>query len=192
MRFLENEIYHVFNRSVNREVIFNNDENYQFFLGRLDKYVSGHADLLAYCLMPTHFHLVIKVKGDTKELSRGFTNFFISYAKAFNHINNRHGSLFQNRFKGKIIDSGNYLTNLICYIHQNPVAGELVENCSEWKYSSYNAILSSAPTKVNRDAVLEWYGSKDAFVKHHQGIIKNLLELRSLEEVSLRLAKPSV
>tara|TARA_B100000965_G_C19599194_1_gene761686 strand:+ start:180 stop:431 length:252 start_codon:yes stop_codon:yes gene_type:complete len=62
MRFLTNELYHTYNRGNNRERIFFEKDNYLFFLKKIRIEVTPLADLLAYCLMPNHYHLLIRVK----------------------------------------------------------------------------------------------------------------------------------
>ena len=70
--FIEGYFYHVFNRSNNKEKIFYNDNNYKFFLRKFDKYLSEYLEVYAFCLLPTHFHFLVKVKG-SKDLV-GFEN----------------------------------------------------------------------------------------------------------------------
>jgi hypothetical protein len=76
-------IYHVYNRGINKERIFKEEENYHFFLKRYQHYVSLFVDTYAYCLMPTHFHFVVRIKenagfaasGNTSEVLTDFLNF---------------------------------------------------------------------------------------------------------------------
>ena len=63
--------YHLFNRGINRQAIFFNEENYFYFLGLLDKYLTGYVSILAYCLLPNHFHLVIKVNEEITVPAKG-------------------------------------------------------------------------------------------------------------------------
>ena len=87
-------LFHIYNRGNNRERLFRKRENYRFFLERYRHYLADQVDTYAYCLMPTHFHFLIGVKGtstlvetDTGKLTpleKAFRDFFISYAKSFN------------------------------------------------------------------------------------------------------------
>jgi REP element-mobilizing transposase RayT len=86
--------------------------------------------------MPNHFHFFILVN-DQESFEAGIKNFFISYSKAINKKHERVGSLFQGRYKASEIDSDSYYTRIITYIHQNPVAANLVTVISDYKYSSY-------------------------------------------------------
>ncbi|MDB5227104.1 MAG: hypothetical protein JWN78_1297 [Bacteroidota bacterium] len=67
--FYPGEFYHLFNRGNNREIIFYTDENYHYFLRQFDKYLTGFIDIYAYCLLPNHFHFLIKIK-EEEEISK--------------------------------------------------------------------------------------------------------------------------
>jgi REP element-mobilizing transposase RayT len=141
--------YHIYNRGHNRASIFFQQENYVFFLGRLRKYVTGqvlgdtaassHADIIAYVLMPNHYHLLVKVVTD--ELSHAMQLFGISYTKAMNRRFQRTGALFQGAFRAKLVEKDEYLLHLSRYIHLNPVRAGLVKRAEDWVYSSYRDYL---------------------------------------------------
>lgn len=85
--------YHIYNRGINRGLIFFEEENYDFFLRQFKKYASVHVDVLAYCLMPNHFHFFIRVKKNESLNAQGvklnpvqkaFKDLFISYSKSIN------------------------------------------------------------------------------------------------------------
>jgi putative transposase len=116
MKIRENGYYHIFNRGNNKELIFFEEENYQYFLLKFEKYVSPHCEVFSYCLMPNHFHFFLKITN--KQLFElGIKNFFISYAKSINKRYDRIGSLFQGRYKAKEITSDSYYTRIITYIY---------------------------------------------------------------------------
>ncbi len=100
-------------------------------------------------------------------LEKAFKDFFISYTKSINKSRSRTGSLFQAKFKKKQIDNDGYFTSLIQYIHANPVNAKLCSRYEDYKFSSYNAIISNAATQIKRDEVLEWFGGIDMFIKIH-------------------------
>ncbi len=93
-------------------------------------------EIIAYCIMPTHFHIVVKQKED-----EGVSNFVgcvsNSYAKYFNNKYNRKGHLWSDKFKSVIIDSDEQLLHLTRYIHLNPVTAGIIEDPSDWRWSSY-------------------------------------------------------
>lgn len=112
--------YHIYNRGINGETIFINDENKKYFLNLLDKYLSEKCAVYAYCLMNNHFHLLANIKSDGNDVTQALSNLFNAYAKAFNKANNRTGSLFEKHFKRIRVTDESYLRQLIVYIHLNP------------------------------------------------------------------------
>ncbi len=173
MQFEKGLSYHVYNRSINREPLFRSDENYRYFMEKFDFYLHNKIDVLAYCLMPTHFHFFIRAEDDSAIIEKAFNNFFIAYAKAYNAVYERTGSIFQAKYKKDAIADDFHLTNVIAYIHLNPVKAGLCEKPGDWKCSSFNAIISNINTKVKRAEVLEWFGSKANFISFHQGYYGN-------------------
>ncbi|MFN0216112.1 MAG: transposase, partial [Saprospiraceae bacterium] len=153
MKLVENQIFHIYNRGNNRQPIFFKEENYHFFLKKVRKHLLPTCELLAYCLMPNHFHFLIKTDSRTvavvakneKDIaltafSKGLRILLSSYAQAIQKQEKMTGSLFQQKTKKKQVSSEwsweDY--TLICfrYILQNPVRARLVENPSEWPYSN--------------------------------------------------------
>jgi putative transposase len=130
------EYYHLYNRGNNRERIFYERENYGFFIRRVWKYLVPVLDVVAYCLMPTHYHLLVWVN-QTSEVSRAMQRLSISYTKAMNKRYDRVGSLFQGAFQAKLVDQDEYLVHLSRYIHLNPVKVGLVDHPAGWDFSSY-------------------------------------------------------
>lgn len=189
--------YHIYNHANGRDNLFVKNENYIFFLKRYKYFIEPIADTFAYCLMPNHLHLMVKIKDehtlqtahvyfqqqknpDNKEfplieiqelpkwVSRVFGSLFSSYTQAFNKQQSRKGSLFMPSFKRKIVDSDKYYTQLIYYIHNNPVHHGFVKEIEDWTYSSYQSILSNKPSKLQRTEVLNWFGDKNSFCQFHQ------------------------
>ena len=150
MEFFRNELYHIYNRGNNRQRIFFKPANYIFFLNKIRRCILPYCDVLAYCLMPNHFHLLIRsdertiatksVAGKEKNvLSEGIRHLLSSYTQAINKQNSSTGSLFQQNTKAKPIVKGSKNYDQIClhYIHQNPLKTKLVEKMEEWEYSSF-------------------------------------------------------
>jgi len=88
---------------------FGNDVNKNFFLKQFSKYLSDKISIFAFCLMDNHYHLVIRLNDDGKIVTQAFSNFFNSYAKAFNKENGRTGSLFEKHFKRIKLNDEEYL-----------------------------------------------------------------------------------
>ncbi|MFC6267372.1 transposase [Frigoriflavimonas asaccharolytica] len=174
------KFYHIYNRGINSELIFKSDRNYLFFLQKIKENLLDVCDVYAYCLMPNHFHLLVRIKSENelKNLikisnldkvkglespqnifSKQFAKIFNSYSQAFNKENNRHGALIESPFKRKNIDSEAYLRQCIIYIHQNPIA----DNFTQYQFSSYKSFISNLDTLLKRNEVLELFDSKENF-----------------------------
>lgn len=160
--------YHYFNRANNRENLFIEEDNYRFFLQLIKKHILPVADVYSYCLLPNHFHLVIKTKeatelpediqNGTRKLSQPFSNLFNAYAKAFNKIYNRRGSLFQKHPKHIEIDNTAYLQEVILYVNNN-AAHHNISVPQLYPHSSYHSLLSNSKTLLSRNHVIELFGS---------------------------------
>ena len=150
MNIIQDETYHIYNQGNNREQIFYEDADYLEYLNLFRKYVLPNCDVLAYCLMPDHFHFLIhatvscaksKTIGNIilSELSNGFRLLQSHYAQYVNKKNNRSGSLFRQKIKAKSMADGdsNYGFIAFQYIHQNPLKAGLVSLLENWKFSSF-------------------------------------------------------
>ncbi len=135
VEFRAGEHYHVYNRGIDQGPIFFEGENFVFFLRKWREYLHQTADALAYCLMPNHYHFLVRLLTD--ELSDAMQSFSQSYAKAINLRRKRTGPLFQGRFQAIHVDEDAYLRHLTRYIHLNPVAAGLVSYPEDWTWSSY-------------------------------------------------------
>ena len=186
--------YHIYNRGINKQLIFFEEENYYYFLRLFKKYVSEFVDVFAYCLMPNHFHFFIRVKEIpffTKPeeglsiVEKSFRDFFISYSKSINKKYQRTGALFQYRFKRKVVNDLSYYTWLIFYIHHNPIKSNVCNSFEGWKYSSYNAIVNKQETNILRTEIIKWFGDLQSFQDFHtqnrNGYLTNLTFLKQFE-----------
>ena len=167
LEVLEKEgYYHIYNRGINGCLIFGNDENKNFFLKQFSKHLSEKISIFAFCLMDNHYHLVIRLNEDGKIVTQAFSNFFNSYAKAFNKENGRTGSLFEKHFKRIKLNDEEYLKKLILYVHLNP-KHHLDLKFENYKYSSYPAFISNKETKIDRKEVLKLFGGIENFIFSH-------------------------
>jgi putative transposase len=175
--------YHLYNRGHNRQDIFFERENYLFFLRRVREYLVGTrktsevcqtsevwTTVVAYCLMPNHFHLLVCPHDD--QLSRRMQRFSISYAKAVNKRYARTGALFQGSFQAVHVDRNEVLLHLSRYIHLNPVAAGLVARPEGWEFSSYREYVGLRQGTLPRaDVVLSQFpvpGGYRAFVEAYE------------------------
>jgi REP element-mobilizing transposase RayT len=132
--------YHVYNRGNNRQLIFLERENYLYFLRQLQaRLISKGVDIVAYCLMPNHYHLLVYLQTD--DFSKLMQAFALCYTKAINKRHHQKGSLFQGPFNAIRVNSDEYLATLTRYIHLNPVRANLVEKAEEWEFSSYQEYI---------------------------------------------------
>lgn len=172
------QYYHIYNRGNNRENLFRKPDNYHYFLRLYTKHISPITDTFAYCLLPNHFHLLVRIKAvekinqdqikPLKKPSQYFSNFFNAYTRSFNNAYQRTGALFQRPFGRIPVTSDAYFTQLIIYIHQNPQKHGLIDDFREWSYSSYQALLSSKPTRIQRETVLGWFDGPFQLAQRHQ------------------------
>lgn len=192
IRFENDGIYHVYNRSVDKKPMFTSDENYAFFIRQFDKYLSNYIKIYAYCLLGNHFHFMIKIndltdlttfekltnlskpKSTHDIVSHQFRKFFQSYSMAFNKQQNRIGTLFQTPFKRVRIEKDSYLQELACYINTNAQKHKLVENFREWKWSSYHNIISNKNTKLLKDELIAYFDNVDNFIFCHEDYAKKI------------------
>jgi len=154
VKFGLQECYHIYNRGNDKQPIFLESENYLFFLKQILKYLpASRVELLAYCLMPNHYHLLTRVNGSF-DFSRSMKNFTISFVKAMNTRYHRVGHLFQGEFKAKHVDSTEYLLHLSRYIHMNPVFAKLVNAPDKWEFSSYREYVRAVSDPIVQSAFI--------------------------------------
>jgi len=152
--------YHVYNKAVTDNQLFIEEKNYHFFVSKIKKYLLGCVDVLAYCLMPNHYHLIIQLK--TIEMSKAMQQLALSYSASYNKEYHRIGHLFQGRYQLKQIDDQTYLSHLSRYIHLNPSSAGLVSKPEAWQYSSYREYIGlRTPDFINPLVVLDVIGSPE-------------------------------
>ena len=188
--YVENGIYHIYNRGVEKRKIFMDGQDYKVFLYYLKSYLTSPEEqakppcnlryfrgagkgeggydlhdnikLLCYCLMPNHFHLLVKQQtADAMvELMRRLGNAYVRY---FNERQGRQGPLFQGRYKAVLADSETYFLHLSRYIHRNPLelsrfgSGKL----GEYPYSSYGEYLGKRTTPwISTDEIMTYFENK--------------------------------
>lgn len=147
----EDEIYlHVYNRGVAGQTIFRSDENYAFLLRKARVFLPFYPiTLVAYCLMPTHYHFLFQANS-AQDVSKFIQRLFNSYTQAFNRQQKRSGTLFESRAKSKVVDSDEYALQLCRYIHLNPTAAGLVDEPGTWVYSSFREMLNPSPSNLTK------------------------------------------
>jgi putative transposase len=138
------EIYHIINRANARLPIFFKEEDYLLFESILEEAKEKYyMRILAYCLMPNHFHLVLHSKkdGDIQKFMQWVT---LTHTQRW-HIQNGtvgSGHLYQGRYKSFIIEKDKHLLSVIRYVERNPLRAKLVKKAENWKFSSLSKYLS--------------------------------------------------
>ncbi len=188
--------YHIYNRGINGTPLFYTPENYEHFIRLYDKYIAPIADTFAWCLMGNHFHLLVRIKEENEIIIKTlpnpvrvlnpdrvnanktikpphlyFSHLFNSYTQAINKQQKRSGTLFERPFHRLKITSEKYFQNLVIYIHQNPVHHSFTDDFRDYPWSSYGSIISTKPTKVDRETVLEWFGGNENFIDVHHKMV---------------------
>ena len=193
---VNHEIYHIFNRGVALQPTFLNHANYsraiaallyyqhlnppikfskftqksssdqQEILVSLAQQNRTHADLITFCFMPNHFHLLLKQNLDNG-ISKYLSQFTNSYTKYFNTKNNRSGHLFQGNFKAARIESNEQLLHVSRYIHLNPFSGCLVKNIkalNTYRYSSLPEYLNPTQSKnFQKNIIIDQFSTPEKF-----------------------------
>lgn len=172
MQLYQYTYYHIFNRSINQENLFYANRHYQLFLAkifRLRKFLTFHA----YCVMPTHFHILVHINHeDQNPVRRSIGDILSGYTKAINRQTGRTGSLFQQHTKAKAVQSEKYLLTTLHYIHQNPVVAGLVRNLEDWSYSSYREYIGICPNYfVDKSVILRRYRDLQDFIDASHNIV---------------------
>lgn len=172
------EIYHIYSKSIAKFVIFNNETEYSRMLQlfqlyryadfgyrysqfldlanfRQDEIISNlekdgdlMVQIISYCLMPTHIHIILKQNSDG-----GISHFMAlalnSYSRYFNTVHKRSGPLWSSRFKSTLVSDDNQLLHLTRYLHLNPTSAALVKKPEDWRYSSYREYIDIGRTGSN-------------------------------------------
>lgn len=163
--------YHIYNRGNNKDKLFYHSGDYLFFLGKYKEYVSPFAETFAFCLLPNHFHFLIKTRdelsGSKSAVPNQLRKLFICYTLRINFMQKRTGGLFTKNYQRIEIQDEAYMTQLINYIHKNPVKHGVQNNWEAYLYSSYKIILSESKTNLNREDVFHWFGGRQEFINYH-------------------------
>ena len=127
--------HHLTNRGISQRTMFESERDFRKFLALLAKEVrAGRLEVHAFCLMLNHFHLL--VRSPNGQLSVAMANIQREYSRWFNRTRGRDGTLVKGRFKSKVVRDMVYRCNALTYIHDNPVAAQLVARAADFAYSS--------------------------------------------------------
>jgi putative transposase len=181
MKFLPENIYHVYNQGNNHQNIFIEDFHFLYFMQLYKAHVAPNCETLAWCLMHNHFHFMIHADGrclDIKKqggllldpITNGFRKLLSTYAHEFNIKNNRSGSLFRPKTKAirlndeidinpKFLLKQDYYLNTFNYIHNNAVEAGIVKHAADWKWSSFRSYNGLSDNSIcNKKLAMEICG----------------------------------
>jgi putative transposase len=156
--YLPGHIYHIYNRGASRALLFRDEDNYVFALRKIKRYARELTlTLIAYCLMPNHYHLLVRQDGQ-EQAGLLPQRVFNSYTKAYNKRYDHSGTLFEGPYKAIHLKNESHLLHLCRYIHANPVKDGLASTPEDWPYSNYLEWLGERPgTLIDRAFVGEHY-----------------------------------
>ncbi len=165
MELSDGNVFHVYSRGNQQKTIFFSEANYLYFLRKMEKELLPHANLLAYCLMPNHFHWLVQIKsvhpnvGEDNKHAAGFSKatgiLLRSYTRAIQKQEEFTGSLFQQNAKSKLLDSRDDILTCMNYIHNNPVKAKLASETSGWTFSSAKEYISNVNGFCNKQLLFE-------------------------------------
>ena len=184
-------IYHTILQGINRQLIFEEDQDYKKFLDIIAdcKRASGFK-LYAYCLMGDHAHLLIAVTFEG--LEQIFKRIGAKYVHWFNWKYGRAGHLFADRFKSEPVESTEYFLTVIRCIHQNPVKAQLAGSVEDYRWSSYNDYVRRKSRLTNTSLALKMM-LRDRFLKfNNETCSETCLEItppRISDKIALEMIK---
>ena len=205
--FSENSYYHIFNRGVEKRNIFEDKQDYQIFKYYLFIYLlpletvlakypqlplrlqarnlNGQVDLIAYCLMPNHFHLLLK-QANKDSISRFMKQLTNAHTEYFNKKYHRDGGLVQGRFKAALINSEPLLLHISRYIHLNPLVAKLINNLQDYPWSSYLDYFSDSKYSLCKtEIILQQFSSKDTYKQFILDQIEYAKELNKIKHLTV-------
>jgi|SRR3989338_259605 len=201
IRFVNGEFYHIYNRGVDKRSVFLDQYDFERFLQSMREFnnqkpigslfensfrdkvqlsnrVVKLVDVVAYCLNPNHYHLIL-----SQRIENGISEFMhrlgTGFTQSFNFKYQRSGSLFQGKFKATHIDSNNYLLHLSAYVNLNNKAHRIK---SESFRSSWNEYTDGKGGGCTKAIILEQFKKPSEYKEFAESAIKDILERKKMYE----------
>jgi len=193
------EYYHIYNRGNGKENIFLDDQDFSFFLKRLSQNLFpveekgqriallpvNSFSLISYCLMPNHFHFLLRQNLDIQP-NRLLAKICTSYSKYFNKRYQHVGHVFQDKFKQVNVSDNAYLVWLSAYIHQNPKVAGLVDDLSYYPWSSYGEFKDPTVHGLcDKTIISNQYKDSSEYMKFVSGSFEVIKQKKDLGELLL-------
>ncbi len=171
-------------QGINRELIFQEEEEKEKYLSLLKQYyLKYNIDIIAYCIMNNHAHLML-YSSQIQNISNFMQKVNARYAMYYNKRKNRVGYVFRNRFKSKPIINQKQMYTCIKYIHMNPVKANITKEEGKYKYSSYNDYINK--TGFLNTRILKFiFNSPENYIKEFKSIEYQNLNFEN-EKISLK------
>ena len=208
--YVNNQYYHVYNRGVAKQPIFVTEKDYVRLLNTFSFYIENASkpqyskidsvelsqvlatvpekplvEIIAYCLMPNHFHLILK------QLVENGIGIFLrrsldSYTRYYNTKNNRVGPIFQGRTKSVLVENDEYLLHLSRYLHLNPYVSSLCKELLDYRWSSYHQYLNNISNRIcHTGFILELIGSPESYQKFVEDFASYAVDLERLKHLTI-------
>ena len=157
-------LHHVIIRGIEKKPIVKNDTDRADFVDRMGKLApESKSPIYAWALMTNHAHILMR--SGPKGLPAFMRRLLTGYASAFNRRHRRHGHLFQNRYKSIICDEDTYFTELVRYIHLNPLRANLVKDMAsldQYRWCGHAGLMGARRHSWQQiDDVLSWFGKSE-------------------------------
>jgi len=187
-------LYHVFVRGINKENIFEQVREKNYFKRIIKKYLDKYdVEIHAYCIMSNHAHLIIK-SIEKEKLSYFMSNILAEYAEYYNYKHNRNGHVFQNRFGSECIESEKYYWNCIKYIHLNPVKAFMVSSALDYKYSSIGEYRRYRNGLLHQNAIQNYkkrFENWETYLQYHY-ITNEVMFIGTKEEIDMQRSEQAL
>jgi putative transposase len=174
-------VYHVVARGNAKQRIYLDSRDFRTFAGILRDVLSRFEwRCLTYCLMPNHYHLVLRTL--RANLSRGMRQINGVYAQRFNRRHDRCGHLFQGRFKAVLVQPDRHLLQLARYVALNPVRAGLCESVDDWPWSGHRDLMGSPGLGIATKEFLTYFGNSIADARIEYDAFVRAGDIYSVEE----------
>lgn len=210
-RFYSGSYYHIYNRGAHKQNIFHDEKDYQTFTKILAYYLlhpNGTAEsilnrvthskvpylvkstegtaytLLAYCLMPNHFHFMLRQDSETIKVSNLMKRLSITYAMYYNDRHHHSGAIFQGKYKNVLVENEYQWLYLSKYIHRNPAHLQGSVPCNLYPYSSYQNYLGNRVERWVDTSVILAHHDRNP-LKKYQEFVEDGGDVGNIEKLTL-------
>lgn len=175
--FKADNFFHVYQKAEHGKLLFPSDDSQQIFLNALQKVITPYADILGYCLLPDHYHLLIRIKKE-KYKKTGFPNMsqmlalnLKRFIRNYNFWINREygikGKLLRSFPKTTLVKDKVKAKEILTGIHLNPLYHKISKNPIDYYWSSYQNIINKTSKNLKAEEAIECYGEKKDFIEYH-------------------------